>query len=67
VRVSVPMGDYTQKKFIVGKYVNDNDASPITFVSPLDSVVNMSGNLVPLNTTASIKANGTERSVIIWN
>lgn len=67
VRVSVPMGDYTQKKFIVGKYVNDNNSSPITYVSPLESVVNMSGNLVPLNTTASIKANGTERSVIIWN
>ena len=67
VRVSVPMGNYTQKKFIVGKYVNDNNSSPITYVSPLESVVNMSGNLVPLNTTASIKANGTERSVIIWN
>lgn len=67
VRVSVPMGDYTQKKFIVGKYVVDNDSAPITYVSPLESVVNMSGNLVPLNTTAGIKANGTERSVIIWN
>lgn len=67
VRVSVPMGDYTQKKFIVGKYVSDNDASPITYVSPLETVVNMSGNLVPLNTIASIKANGTERSVVIWN
>ena len=67
VRVSVPMGDYTQKKFIVGKYVTDNNSAPITYVSPLDSVVNMSGNLVPLNTTASITANGTERSVIIWN
>ena len=67
VRVSVPMGDYTQKKFIVGKYVVDNDSAPITYVSPLESVVNMSGNLVPLNTTAGIKANGTERSVVIWN
>ena len=67
MRVSVPMGDYTQKKFIVGKYVVDNDSAPITYVSPLESVVNMSGNLVPLNTTAGIKANGTERSVVIWN
>ncbi len=67
VRVSVPMGDFSQKKFIIGKYVSDNDASPITYVSPLDSVVNMSGNLVPLNKTASITANGSERNVIIWN
>jgi hypothetical protein len=27
----------------------------------------MSGNLVPLNKTASITANGNEHNVIIWN
>lgn len=67
VRVSVPMGDFSQKKFIAGKYVIDNDSAPITYVSPLNNVVNMSGNLVPLGKTASITANGEKRSDIIWN
>jgi hypothetical protein len=68
VRVSVPMGDYSQKKFIVGKYVTDVDSAPMTYVSPLESVVNMSGNLIPVSfQTSGITANGTDRSRIIWN
>ena len=67
VRVSVPMGDFSQKKFIVGKYVTDNDSTPITYVSPLNSVVNMSGNLVPLDQSAGLKANGDLKNVVIWN
>lgn len=67
VRVSVPMGDFSQKKFIVGKYVTDNDSTPITYVSPLNSVVNMSGNLVPLDKSAGLKANGDLKNVVIWN
>ena len=67
VRVSVPMGDFSQKKFITGKYAVDNESAPITYVSPLSSIVNMSGNLVPLGKTASITANGTDRKIIIWN
>ena len=67
VRVSVPMGDFSQKKFIVGKYVTDNDSTPITYVSPLNSVVNMSGNIVPLDQSAGLKANGDLKNVVIWN
>ncbi len=61
------MGDFSQKKFIVGKYVTDNDSTPITYVSPLNSVVNMSGNLVPLDQSAGLKANGDLKNVVIWN
>lgn len=67
VRVSIPMGDYTQKKFIVGKYATNNDSSPITYISPVDTIVNISGNLVTGNTKYGIAANGNEKEKIIWN
>ena len=46
VRVSVLNGDYAQKKFIVGKYVEDNNTSPITYKSPLNGVLKLTENLV---------------------
>lgn len=74
VRVTVPQGDMTQKKYIVGKYSADEDSSPITYVSPLDSVINVSGNLFETGTISNqtddnefgIIANGADKSKIIW-
>lgn len=66
VRVSIPMSDYTQKKFIVGKYTTDNDSTPITYMSPLDTVLSISGNLVS-NIATGIMANGEDTEKIIWN
>lgn len=51
VRVSVPNGDYTQKKYIEGLSVKD-DSNPITYVSPLDSMLDITGNIV--NTTEDV-------------
>ena len=65
------MGDYTQKKFILGKYVTDNNSNPITYISPIDKVVNVSGNLAvfsdgtPIN--GGIVANGSTTSKVLWN
>ena len=59
VRVSIIKGDITKKKFIVGKYVTDNYTQPITYVSPLNTVVNITGNLIPNDKQGmSIIANG---------
>ena len=65
VRLTVPMGDFSQKKFITGKYVSDNDANPITYVSPADKTLNISGNLAN-GLQSGIVANGTELEKIIW-
>ena len=69
VRVNVPKGDFTQKKFIIGKYVTDEDTSPITYVSPLDTAVNISGNLTSIlgERQFGILANGPDRKKILWN
>lgn len=66
VRVSVPMGDFSQKKFIVGKYVSDNDSNPITYISPADTILSISGNLTE-NVKGGIVANGTDTSRVLWN
>ena len=66
VRVTVPMGDYTQQKFITGKYTKDNKSNPITYVSPVDSVMNISGNLLE-NVSGGIVANGQDRVRVLWN
>ena len=59
VLVKIPQGDYTKEKFIEGRYVNDNNTSPITYISPLDTIVNISGNLIDNNNTQyGIVANG---------
>lgn len=66
VRVSIPMGDFSQKKFIVGKYVSDNDSNPITYISPADTILSISGNLTE-NVKGGIVANGTNTSRVLWN
>jgi hypothetical protein len=66
VRVSIPNGDYTQDKYIEGKYVSNNDITPITYVSTLDSIVRMgdlSSNLE--NVTGELVANGNIKEVAI--
>ena len=47
VRISVIKGDYSDKKYIIGKYVTNNNTQPMTYVSPLNTVVNITDNLVP--------------------
>ena len=67
VLVKIPQGDYTKEKFIEGRYVNDNNTSPITYISPLDTIVNISGNLVDnSNTQYGIVANGDLKEKVIW-
>lgn len=70
VRVNIPKNDYSKKKFIIGKYSTDDESAPITYVSPLESVVNISGNLTTSilgKRQYGILANGPEKSKILWN
>lgn len=69
VRVSIAKGDYSDKKYIIGKYVADNNTQPLTYVSPLNTVVNITGNLVPTNRqNVGIIANKSDKPYIdIWS
>ena len=46
VRVSVPNGDYTQKKYISGKYLAEEATQPISYVSPSDSIVQINEDII---------------------
>jgi hypothetical protein len=60
------MGDFSQKKFIVGKYVTDNNTAPITYMTPVDSVLNISGNFAN-GIQGSILANGETQEKELWS
>lgn len=70
VRVVIPNNDYSRRKFIVGRYGDEKDNIPITYVSSVDSIVNISGNIIDnesSNKTYGITANGLKTEKIIWN
>lgn len=62
VRVSVPNGDYSQKKYIEGLNVVDNDTCPITYVSPLDTVLDMTDNIISGEKIHGLRANDRNQS-----
>ena len=69
VWVTIPNGDYSQQKFIQGKYVENENSEPFTYVSPLDSFVDMTQNLIEpgmVNETGLI-ANGDIEEIILWS
>ena len=39
VYVTIPMGDYSQKKVIVGRFSSEEDNYPLVYVSPLEKIV----------------------------
>ena len=47
VRVEIPSGDWKQTKYIQGKHSTENDLKPVTYVSPIDSIVKLTNNLMP--------------------
>lgn len=70
VRVSILNGDFSEKKFIVGKYVADDTTTPIAYTSPLTGIVPISDNLVTnLGESGtgvfSIRANDTKKYIPI--
>ena len=70
VRVSIPNGDYSQKKFIEGKYVVDDAIRPITYSSPLNTVIDITGNMLSESksqTTYGLVANGLNTQIPIWS
>ena len=71
VRVSIPNGDYTQKKYIEGKFLSeDTSTPPLTYVSPLDTVLDLSDNMLSTNGEVfGLKANALEpdNEICIWS
>lgn len=61
VRVSILNGDFNEKKFITGRYTGDEDSSPITYKSPLEGIIPITGNLVKDVGIIGLRANKNDR------
>ena len=68
VRVSIPNGDFTQTKYIIGKSVKEDEIiQPISYVSEIDSVLSLEEDLSINNKEFGIKANGGDMGFVpIW-
>ena len=69
VYVSVPKGDFTQDKIIIGKYIpEDTNAKFYTYKSPMESYVDITGNLIENDLgEIGLVANGSQKQKIIWS
>ncbi len=68
VYMTVPNGDYTQQKIIIGKYVAEND-KPYVYESPFQTIVDVSGNVIQdvVKTTGLVANNpGDEKEFKLW-
>ena len=67
VRVTILNGDWSQKKFIAGKYSDGQSNVPLTYTPPLDTV--MQDNQSTLSTIDSwtLQTNGVTHVQPIWN
>lgn len=69
VRVVIPNNDFSQKKYITGKVVTGNSEQPISYVSPLGTVLQMSNNLVSgFSSERSLCANNKNKEILpLWS
>ena len=67
VRVLAIKGDLSNC-YISGKYSQNADSDPLTYLSPTETVVGMTDNLIPSKIDAwGIKANGNETEKCLWS
>lgn len=66
VYVQIPMGDYANKKLIIGRYRGDEENKPISYVSPMDRMVIMTNNYMEnVQGPQGLIANGETTSILL--
>lgn len=67
VRVLAIKGDLGNC-YISGKYAQNADGNPLTYISPTETVVSMTDNLIPSKVDAwGITANGEDTQICLWS
>lgn len=70
VYMTVPNGDYTQQKIIIGKYVAEDD-TPYVFQTPFQTLVDITGNVINdtvINTIGLIANNPEDiKYTLLWS
>lgn len=66
VYVKVPNGDMDNQKIITGKYIS-KEVEYISYVSPLNNFIDVTGNLIETNPSLSLQANNeNKKTVTLW-
>lgn len=69
VYVTIPQGDMTNDKVIVGKVVKDKN-EPYVYASPFETYINATGNLIPVaiaNEGHGLLTNGKQTTILVWS
>lgn len=66
VYVKVPNGDMNSQKIITGKYVSE-DNQYVPYVSPLNSFVDVTSNLIEDKLQSTLRANAQKDYNVIWS
>ena len=69
VWVTIPQGDFSKQKIIAGKYLESDNSEYYTYVSPLDSFIDISQNLIEpgMVKTTGLIANGDVEEITLWS
>ena len=67
VRVTILNGDWSQKKFIAGKYSDGQSNVPLTYTPPLDTVMQDSQSTLSTIDSWTLQTNGATHVQPIWN
>ena len=69
VWVTIPQGDYSKQKLITGKYIESDNSENYTYISPLDSFVDITQNLIEPGSvkTTGLIANGDVEEIYLWH
>lgn len=67
VYVTIPQGDFDNKRIIIGKYQKEDAGKPYNYIAPMDNFVNITENIfIPEeNIEAGLLANGKEKRILI--
>ena len=67
VYVTIPQGDFDNKRIIIGKYQKEDAGKPYNYIAPMDNFVNITENIfIPEeNIEAGLLANGEEKKILI--
>ena len=65
VYVKIPNGDMANQKIITSKYIDEN-SEYIDYIAPLDSFIDISGNLIDESSTVSLRANSPITNKLLW-
>ena len=66
VFVTIPNNDFDNQKFITGKKISNSD-KPITFITPFDTMLDLTNNIVQTQYARGLVANGTTASIEVFN